>query len=133
MHQKNHDVRLTLTEAARVVPGRPHASTLWRWARRGIRARNGQRIRLRHQRLGARVYVTRDWLDQFATEVAAADCEAIDAEEDDLDVPPQAKHSKPRNRDAAIDRAEQRLIAEGIRIRPQSHAKAQSDRGQRDG
>lgn len=64
-----------LAEAAKLCPGRPHASTLWRWARRGIKARNGQRIRLRHLRAGAKIYVRPSDIEEFFGEIARADGE----------------------------------------------------------
>lgn len=64
---------LTLKEAARLVPRRPSAGSLWRWARRGIRARNQEHIRLKHVRVGGRVFTTEQWLHEFFAAVAAAD------------------------------------------------------------
>ena len=43
---------LPLSRAAKLLPGKPHASTLWRWARIGIRI-GGCRIHLRVHRLGS--------------------------------------------------------------------------------
>lgn len=68
-----HPDYLTLAEAARLTPRRPTAGTLWRWARRGVRARDGRSIRLRHVRVGGRVYTTEQWLHEFFAELAAAD------------------------------------------------------------
>lgn len=64
---------LTLGQAAQQTPGRPSAGTIWRWARRGIRARDGNVVRLKHIRVGGRVYTTEQWLQQFFEQVAAAD------------------------------------------------------------
>lgn len=64
---------LTLAEAAQLTPRRLTAGTLWRWARRGVRAHDGRSIHLRHVRVGGRVYTTEQWLHGFFAELAAAD------------------------------------------------------------
>ena len=64
---------ISLTEASKIVPRRPTVSTLWRWARKGLRARDGQLIRLEHRRIGARVYTTASWLSDFFARCTAAD------------------------------------------------------------
>ena len=64
---------LTLTQAAKVAPGRPSTNCLWRWCRRGVLARDGTRVRLEHVRLGGRVYTTPGWLAQFGRHLATAD------------------------------------------------------------
>ena len=66
---------LTLTQASKICPGRPHSSALWRWIRSGVEARSGQRIRLSHIRVGRTIYTTRTMLDEFFRAVAAADTE----------------------------------------------------------
>jgi hypothetical protein len=66
---------LTLAAAAKLLPHRPHPSALWRWARRGLRARNGSVIRLEHVRLGGRIFVTADALATFGQRLAEADVE----------------------------------------------------------
>jgi len=68
---------LSLSQAAKIVPGTPHPSSIWRWCRYGVRARNGKRIRLRHSRAGSRVYTTERWLDEFFEATAAADIERL--------------------------------------------------------
>jgi hypothetical protein len=69
------DEYLTLSEAPRHIPGRPSASAVWRWCRDGVKARNGERVRLQHVRAGARIFTTRAWLDEFMDKLAAADAE----------------------------------------------------------
>ncbi|MFG0331700.1 MAG: DUF1580 domain-containing protein [Phycisphaerales bacterium] len=70
--------RISLAQAARLCPNRPSPSTIWRWARRGLKARNGRRIRLHHIRCGGRVYTTSEALDEFFQALAAADCDHFD-------------------------------------------------------
>ena len=71
---------ITFEQAAKAAPGRPTASTIWRWARRGVHIKGGTKIRLRHIRAGARLYTTREWLDAFFHATAEADAEAFPAE-----------------------------------------------------
>ena len=67
---------LTLSQAARKLPGRPAAGTLWRWCRRGLKVRDGRHVRLRHVRIGGRLYTTLDWIEEFGRQLAEADIEA---------------------------------------------------------
>lgn len=69
---------LDLTQAAQITPGRPSSNCLWRWARRGVLARNGERVHLRHVRLGGRILTTRRWLDEFGHALATADARFFD-------------------------------------------------------
>lgn len=71
--QSNAEQRITLTEVAKTTPGRPTANCIWRWCRRGVLARNGERVRLEHVRLGGRIFTTRRWLDEFGRALAEAD------------------------------------------------------------
>lgn len=61
---------LTFVEAAAILPRlngkRPHVSTLWRWARRGL---NG--IRLETRRIGSRFVTSREALERFSAALAA--------------------------------------------------------------
>lgn len=112
MEAKKHDPTeyISLSEAARLVPGHPHASSLWRWARKGVKARNGETIRLEHRRIGARVFVRRADLDNFFSEVARADAEHFNQ----ATIPPQepkTRTEKQRVRD--IERAKGNLQAAG--------------------
>jgi len=59
---------LDLATAARLLPRRPHVSTLWRWARKGLKG-----IRLEYRRVGGRVYTTAEALDRFGATLAALD------------------------------------------------------------
>lgn len=70
MNVKNY---LTLSRAARQLPGRPAAGTLWRWCRRGLTSRDGRRVYLQHIRIGARIYTRLDWVEEFGNQLAEAD------------------------------------------------------------
>lgn len=74
-----HNPALTLTEAARACPGRPHPSTLWRWARKGVRGANGVTVKLEHVRLGARIFTSREAIDCFGRALAEADAQHFNA------------------------------------------------------
>ena len=101
---------ITLNEAAKLTPRRVHASTLWRWARKGCRARNGERIHLAHLRVGGRVMTTEAALEEFFRELAAADVEGFDAESDAP--PPQLpKPVKDEDRSAAVEHAKRTAFA----------------------
>jgi len=58
---------MSLQEAAKSLPGRPHVSTLHRWRARGVKG-----VRLECVRVGGRWYVTRKALQRFLRAVTAA-------------------------------------------------------------
>jgi hypothetical protein len=67
---------ITLSQAAALLPGRPHLSTLHRWRLTGIRT-----IRLKTALVGGRRFTTRTWLQEFIEQTtAAADVERADRE-----------------------------------------------------
>src|SRR5438552_464163 len=75
VHQDEH---ITLGQAASRIPGRPSSNCVWRWCRRGVLGRNGERIRLEHVRLGGRVLTSERWLNEFGAKLAAADMAHFD-------------------------------------------------------
>lgn len=52
---------LTMTEAARLLPGRPSTCTLWRWRTRGVDGRVLESVTV-----GGRTYTSREALQRFA-------------------------------------------------------------------
>ena len=48
-------------------------TTVWRWCRYGVKCANGKRVRLRHVRIGGRIYTTAGWLEEFLRALRAAD------------------------------------------------------------
>lgn len=60
---------LSLPQAARELPGRPDASTLWRWSKAGLRG-----VRLETFKIGSRLFTTRQAVTRFvaATQEPAA-------------------------------------------------------------
>jgi len=63
MHEQTQHI--TLTEAAKITPGRPSTNCLWRWCRRGVMSRSGQRVRLEHVRIGGKIFTTARWVEEF--------------------------------------------------------------------
>ena len=66
----DHQHALTFAQAAKLLPKgtegrRIHPTTIWRWARRGVRAADGTRIRLRITKIGGRNYVVLQELENF--------------------------------------------------------------------
>lgn len=107
---------ITLIEAANRTPGRPSTNCVWRWCRKGVLTRKGDRIRLQHARIGGKLFTSAVWLDEFGQRVAAADAEYFDANQ-----PPSApfRRQRPLNRyeqqrQDQIDRARCELDAAGI-------------------
>lgn len=101
------DAKLRLSQAARIVPGKPHPTCLWRWARHGVLARTGERVRLRHIRIGSRVFTSAAWLDEFFSALAAADAAYFDAK------PPRDRASATTTVKPATARQRERDIARG--------------------
>jgi Protein of unknown function (DUF1580) len=61
------DGALPLADAARLLPGRPHPSTVWRWRKKGVRG-----IKLETLQIGGRVWVTRSAIADFLTALSGA-------------------------------------------------------------
>lgn len=94
---------LTLSEAAKLIPGHPHPSSLWRWCRKGVKARDGQRIHLDHHRFGGRLFTSVEALDRFGAALAAVDVEDLDQR---ASPPARRRSSAQRERDIAHAEAE---------------------------
>lgn len=62
------ETKLSLSQAAKQAPGRPHASTLWRWCRGGLHG-----VRLEYVRFGRRIFTSMEAMDRFAAALAAHD------------------------------------------------------------
>lgn len=103
---------LTLTEAAKQAPGRPSSNAVWRWARRGVLARTGERVRLRHIRLGGKILTRADWLHDFASTLADADAAHFDERSEAAPAKRTPHRTKQNEHDAARARLSERgLIA----------------------
>lgn len=84
------------TEAAKALPNRPNASTLWRWYKRGVRG-----IRLETILIGASRYTSVQALERFIARTTLA-----------ADGPIQ--HFTPKARQRAVAAAERELDLAGI-------------------
>lgn len=73
--EHNEHDQLDLKAAAKLVPNKPSPTAVWRWCRKGILARNGDRIYLEHCRYGRRLFTTKAALEAFAKATADADSE----------------------------------------------------------
>jgi hypothetical protein len=117
---------ITLTEAAKIAPGRPSTNCVWRWCRRGVLARGGERVRLQHARVGGMIYTTAAWLEEFGRKLAEADAKYFDlceaaaqaARASDVSVIRRRRRTAPsqvqdqRRRD--LDALDRELAAEGL-------------------
>lgn len=79
MHEQT--VHITLTEAAKLAPGRPSTNCLWRWCRRGVLSRCGERVRLQHMRIGGKIFTTAAWVEEFGRRLAEADAAYFDLQQ----------------------------------------------------
>ena len=96
------DEHLTLSQAAKLAPGQPSSNCVWRWCRRGVLSRTGERVYLQHVRVGGKMYTRAEWLEDFGRTLAEADAEYFRLTEDDA-VPPPAR---PSHRKARRERFE---------------------------
>jgi len=62
------DQYLTLTEAAKVAPGRPTRNQLWRWASQGVRCRDGTSLYLYAIQPGREILTTPQAVVEFGAE-----------------------------------------------------------------
>ncbi len=104
---------INLTEATKRVPRnsgkRPNTSTIWRWCRRGIKSRNGNRITLAHVRVGGRIYTSDAALTDFFHAVAESDLDYFQREP-----LPQPIRASSKQRLRQIEQARKTLEAAGI-------------------
>ena len=96
---------LSFTEASKILPKvngrRPHASTIWRWARKGC-----QGVRLEVRRLGGRFLTSREALERFSERLGAIELPERPA------TAPKQPIAKQRQR--SIERANRVLAGAGI-------------------
>lgn len=88
---------ISLKDAARRLPGRPHVSTLWRWSTRGVR-----NIRLETSLVGARRFTSLEAIARFL--------ERINRGSD----PTGGSNYDVKTRRTEIERAKQELEADGF-------------------
>lgn len=104
---------LTFTEYCQTAPRiggkRLHPSTLWRWARKGVRG-----IHLEYVRYGGRIITTAEAVARFSQRLAETDATPVPAKTTPVTHTPRARTSAQRERDMA--RADRRLAAMGVRV-----------------
>lgn len=72
--------KIHLKRAAKLTPEPVHPSAPWRWMRRGILARNGERIYLEGVRVGGKLMTSKQAMERFFAAVAEADAEHFQSE-----------------------------------------------------
>jgi len=105
---------LTCIQVAQAAPGRPSANCVWRWARRGVRSRTGDRVYLDHVRAGRKVFIPAGALEKFMAALAEADRQHFASRESgsaSLPAPTKAEQSRRRE----IEEAEADLDRAGVR------------------
>lgn len=88
---------VTVTQAAKLFPNRPHVASVWRWILNGL---NG--INLESVKIGGRRYTSREAIQRFIERTTAL--------ADQKEVPVRCA----RQRTSAVDAAESELSKEGI-------------------
>lgn len=106
-----HDEQIvTFSEAAKALPKvngrRPHASTIWRWARKGISG-----IRLETLRLGGRFVTSLEALERFSITLAEIEPSGSRTAESTVTTP---KLRTDAQRTKAVADANRELEASGI-------------------
>lgn len=66
---------ISMTEAARMIPGRPTTATVWRWTTRGVAG-----IKLESLKIGGRRLTSREAVERFM-----AACDASDPSHDEAE------------------------------------------------
>ena len=98
----------TFAQATRVLPEvngrRPHPSTIWRWARKGVFG-----IKLETRRIGGRFVTSREALERFARRLAE-----VDAAERPEPTDQRSKARSDKQRESDVRRAERELRKAGI-------------------
>jgi hypothetical protein len=111
---------LTLADASKIAPGRPSTNCIWRWCRKGVLARSGERVRLQHVRVGGRVYTKARWVDEFGARLACEDAKYFDFDGDDAGEAGtrrrrnDGRHSRTAARHRELEQVNQELDEAGL-------------------
>lgn len=104
---------ITLGQASHLVPGRPSTNCMWRWCRKGVLARSGERIRLEHVRIGGRIFTRPNWVEEFSQRLTAADVSYFDAREQEAkELPRRDPRFDPPKQHRRLQRAARTVTAE---------------------
>jgi hypothetical protein len=97
---------LTFSEAAKALPringSRPHASTIWRWAKRGLDG-----VKLETRRVGGRAVTSKQALERFTEALAGVETTTRERNT-------SPKPRSPKRRADEIARAERELEMAGL-------------------
>src|SRR4051812_46805516 len=95
---------ISLSVAARQLPGNPAPVSLWRWCRKGV---NG--VRLGYIRIGRKILTSKPALSRFTAALAAADNVLAGEPESPLKEISRMTSRSNKDRQKAIEAAEKRL------------------------
>lgn len=103
--------KISLNAAAKITPEPVHPSAPWRWMRRGILGRNGQRVFLEGVRVGGKLMTSEPAMERFFAAVAEADAEHFrnDRSGSSTRMKPTESHRK-----VSVDRAKQEMEDAGF-------------------
>lgn len=104
---------IPLAEAARLIPGKPSHVSVWRWARYGVKTRDGSTVRLEHVRYGSRLFTTAEAVRTFGEKLATADAGHFSPGQATPPTNPTLARS-PARRDREVSAARLRLKEAGI-------------------
>lgn len=105
---------LSLAEVAKTLPGRPSTTAVWRWCRYGLKAKNGERVYLKHITVGRNLSVRKEDLDEFFREKRDHDLEYF-RQRGESNRPAQGIPARTvSDRNKAADAASRRLAASGL-------------------
>lgn len=115
MHESSNF--LTLGQAAALVPNHPSPNCIWRWCRKGVKARSGERVHLQHVRLGGVIYTTGAWMQEFGRQLVDADAKHFDLDEQDVEVAPHQPRATVltgKSRQAHLQQVQRELTEAGL-------------------
>ncbi len=107
-----NEILIELADAAKAAPGAPHVSAIWRWCRKGIKVRSGDRLRLDHVRVGGRIFTSRPALARFFKALAEADAAHFDRQQDEPP-PERQRHRIASRREKSTAKSSAALAAAG--------------------
>lgn len=105
----------TLAEIAPEIAGTPSSNAVWAWCRNGIKASNGERVRLAHIRSGGRLMTSHEDVEAFFKELNAADVAHFAArDEPGMKTAQAAPVRTPAQRSKDVEAAHKRLSGMGL-------------------
>lgn len=119
MHETAEHDHISLNEAARIAPGDVSPNCIWRWCRRGVLSRSGERIKLQHVRVGGKLFTTAQWIEEFGQRLAEADADYFDRTEG---APASPQPQTPRRRARRSARCDDRRREELAQVRRELEA-----------